>query len=138
MTLSTPQPLKIRLKIRRGTILIKKCERLRLYWVERFLKLIELQPRMSFLVKMALKWAKWAIKQQQYHSFVSGPIDPTTDDTIEHYSTKKFQCWSPKSLLPPKCNVGMWKLHEFPVLGNITSSTIGVEWIYFPLQRLYW
>ena len=136
MTLSTPQPLKIRLKIRRGTILIEKCERVWLHWVERFLKLIELQPLMSFLVKMALKWAKWAIKQQQYHSFVSRPIVSATDDTIEHYNTQNFQCWSLKSLLPPKWNIGMWKSREFHVLANLTSSRIGVEWIYLPLQRL--
>ena len=51
---------------------------------------MEIQPRMSFLVKMALKWAKWAIKQQQYHSFVSGPIFSATDGTIEQYNTQKF------------------------------------------------
>ena len=136
MTLSTPQPLKVRLKIRRGTILIEKCERLRSHWIERFLKLMEIQPRMSFLVNRALKWALWAIKHLQYPSFVSGPIDSTTDDTIEHYNTQNFHCWSLKSLLPPKWNVGMWKSREFPVLGNLTASIIVVEWMYLPLQRL--
>ena len=137
MIISTPQPLKIRLKIRRGTFLYwKMCERMiALGWM--FSYTYWVTANYVILAKINLKWALWAIKQQQCPSFVLRPFDPTNDDTIEHCSTHNFQWWSPKRLLLPQWNVGMRKSREFPVLGNITLSTIDMEWIYFPLQRLY-
>ena len=54
---------------------------------------------------MALKWAIWAITQQQYPSLASGPIESTTDDRIEHYITQNFQwLFTQKSpTAPMKC-----------------------------------
>ena len=45
-TLSTPQPLPIRLKIRCGTTCIEKGERIILHWSHPFFNLLELQPIM--------------------------------------------------------------------------------------------
>ena len=67
-----------------------------------------------------------AIKHLQYPSLVSGPIDSTINDRIEHYNTQNFNDFSPKSLPLPNWNIGMWQPGEYPFFLDYTR--VSSEW----------